>query len=67
MLVISASTAAAERGFSKLNIEKTTETLSNIMRTGIENIPATKFDSRLILKRCLKEGKRHIRCHKTKK
>ena len=46
MLVNSASTAAAaERGFPKLNIEKTSlrtrlnsKTLSNIMRIGSENI-----------------------------
>ena len=73
MLVISASTAATERGFSKVNIEKTTlrtrlnrKTLSNIMHIGIENIPVTKFDSRTVLKRWLKTGKRHIRGHKTK-
>ena len=48
MLVISASTAAAERGVSKLNIEKTSlrtrlnsKILRNIMRIGIENIPMT--------------------------
>ena len=59
MLVISASTAAAERGFSKLSIEKISlhtrlnnKTLSNIMHTGIENIPVTKFDSRPILNDC---------------
>ena len=73
MLVISTSTAAAERRFSKLNIEKTSlrtrldsKTLSNIMRIGTENIPVTKFDSRPILKRWLMTGKRHIRGHKTK-
>ena len=73
MLVNSASTAAAERGFPKLNIEKTSlrtrlnsKTLSNIIRIGIENIPVTKFDSRPILKRWLMTGKRHIRGHKTK-
>ena len=73
MLVISASSCAAERGFSKLNIEKTSictrlnsKTLSNIMRIGIENIPMTKFDSRSVLKRWLKTGKRHIRGHKRK-
>ena len=73
MLVISASTAAADHGFSKLNIAKTSlctrlnsQTLSNIMRIGIENIPMTKFDSRLVFKRWLKTGKRHIRGHKTK-
>ena len=67
------SATAAERGFSKLNIEKTSlrtrlnsKTLSNIMRIGIENIPMTKFDSRLVLKCWLKTGKRHIRGHKTK-
>ena len=48
MLVISASTAAAERGVSKVNIEKTSlrtrlnsKILRNIMRIGIENIPMT--------------------------
>ena len=73
MLVISASTAAAERDFLKLNIEKTSlctrlnsKTLSNIMRIGIENVPMTKFDSRPVLKRWLKTGKRRIRGHKTK-
>ena len=59
MLVISTSAAAAERGFSKLNIKKTSlhtrlnsKTLSNKMHTGIENIPVTKFDSRPILNDC---------------
>ena len=72
MLVISASAATSERGFSKLNIEKTSlrtrlnsKTLSNIMRIGIENIPVTKFDLGPILKRWLKTDKRHIRGHKT--
>ena len=36
------------------------------MRIGIENIPMTKFDSRPVLKRWLKTGKRRIRGHKTK-
>ena len=56
MLVISANTASADRGFSKLNIDKTSlctrfnsNTLNNIMRVGIENIPMKKFDSRPIL------------------
>ena len=75
MLVISASAAAAaaESGFSKLNIEKTSlhtrlnsKFLSSIMRSGVENIPVTKFDSWAILKRWLKKGKWHIRGHKTK-
>ena len=73
MLVISTSTAAAERRFSKLNIEKTSlrtrldsKTLSNIMRIGTENIPVTKFDSRPIVKQWLMTGKGHIRGHKTK-
>ena len=73
MLVISASTAAAERRFSKLNIEKTSlrtrldsKTLSNIMRIGTENIPVTKFDSRPIVKQWLMTGKGHIRGRKTK-
>ena len=73
MLVISTSTAAAERRFSKLNIEKTSlrtrldsKTLSNIMRIGTENIPVTKFDSRPIVKQWLMTGKEHIRGHKTK-
>ena len=58
MLVFSASAAATELGFLKLNIEKTSlfarlnsHTLSNIMRIGIENIPVRKFDLRPILKR----------------
>ena len=74
MLVISASAAAAaESGFSKLNIEKTSlhtrlksKFLSSIMHSGVENIPVTKFDSWAILKRWLKKGKWHIRGHKTK-
>ena len=36
------------------------------MRIGIENIPMAKFDSRPVLKRWLKTGKRYIRGHKTK-
>ena len=36
------------------------------MRIGIENILMAKFDSRPVLKRWLKTGKRHIRGHKTK-
>ena len=70
MLVNSASTAVAERGFRKLNIEKTSlrtrlnsKTLSNIMR---RKYPCDKFDSRTILKRWLMTGERHIRGHKTK-
>ena len=73
MLVVSASTAAAECGFLKLNIEKTSlrtrhnsKTLSNIMRIDVDNMPMTKSDSRLVLKLWLKTGKRHIRGHKTK-
>ena len=48
MLVFSASAATTERGFLKLNTDKTSlctrlssETLSYIMRIGIENIPVT--------------------------
>ena len=73
MLVISASTAAAESGFSKLNIEKTSlctrlnsKTLSNIMHIDIGNIHVTKFDLRPILIQWLKTGKQNIRGHKTK-
>ena len=35
------------------------------MYIGIENIPVAKFDSRSILKQCLKTGKQH-RGHKTR-
>ena len=70
-MLISASTAVAERGFRKMNTEKTSlrtrlnsKTLSNIMRRKISLL--TKFDSRTILKRWLMTGERHIRGHKTK-
>ena len=57
MLAVSGSTAAAEGGFWKLNIEKisicirlNSKLLSNIICIGTENIPEKIFDLRTILK-----------------
>ena len=74
MMAISASTAAAERGFSKMNLEKTSpctrmgsKTLSNLKRIGVDGIPIKMFDSKAILKRWLKSGRRHVKGHKLRK
>ena len=57
MLAVSGSTAAAEGGFWKLNIEKisictrlNSKLLSNIICIGTGNIPEKIFDLRTILK-----------------
>ena len=74
MMPISVPTAASERGFSSMNLEKTSQrtqmrpdTLDDILRINIDKTTLEQFNSEPALMLWLDDGPKHIDHHKLRK